>query len=115
MKISTVVELVLFCGTVYAATNCPPGNFCAWTEPQFQGQRANWAGDDELWESYIEIEDSSWSNQAISGPGIKDHVAIYSKPDGQGEMTLCLAPGQEVANNAAASDRGQSHKWVESC
>lgn len=111
MKISTIVSLVLFCRSVYAA-NCPSGYFCAWTEANYQGQRAAWAGDDILWEGFIAGGDSSWANHAISGPGIKDHVAIYS---GQGSITLCLAPGQEVAYNGAANGLGNSHVWVKEC
>ncbi|MFD7628842.1 peptidase inhibitor family I36 protein [Streptomyces sp. NPDC059851] len=101
-------------GTAGAA-DCPSGEFCAWEHAEFKGQRANWSGDDGWWESWIADEDSSWANHGISGPGIKDHVKVYSRAQQGGHMTICLTPGQEVNHNSAANDNGDSHTWAMSC
>ncbi|WAU86395.1 peptidase inhibitor family I36 protein [Streptomyces sp. Qhu-G9] len=101
--------------TPAGAADCPSGHFCAWTEANYDGQRANWHGDDGWWESFIESEDSSWANHGISGPGVKDHVKVYSRSHLGGHMTICLAPGQEVGYNGAANDGGSSHEWSMSC
>ncbi|MDH2388362.1 peptidase inhibitor family I36 protein [Streptomyces sp. HNM0663] len=98
-----------------AAADCPSGHFCAWEHTDFDGQRANWSGDDDWWESWIADEDSSWANHGISGPGIPDHVKVYSGAHQGGHMTICLAPGQEVGYSAAANDDGDSHTWAMSC
>lgn len=98
-----------------SAAECPSGNFCAWENADFGGQRANWSGDDGWWESWIADEDSSWANHGISGPGIKDHVKVYSSSGQGGDMTICLTPGQEVNYNGVANDRGDSHTWAMSC
>ncbi|MEV7617178.1 peptidase inhibitor family I36 protein [Streptomyces sp. NPDC089799] len=97
------------------AADCPSGEFCAWEHTDYQGQRANWSGDDGWWESWIADEDSSWANHGISGPGIKDHVQVYSSANQGGHMTICLTPGQEVNHNAAANDNGDSHTWSMTC
>ncbi|MFJ7339591.1 peptidase inhibitor family I36 protein [Streptomyces sp. NPDC101110] len=101
-------------GTAGAA-DCPSGEFCVWQNADFSGQRANWSGDDHWWESWIADTDSSWANHGISGPGIKDHVRVYSSASLGGHMTICLAPGQEVGHNGAANDQGDSHTWAMSC
>ncbi|MFJ4537273.1 peptidase inhibitor family I36 protein [Streptomyces tibetensis] len=101
-------------GTAGAA-DCPRGEFCVWQNADFSGQRANWSGDDRWWESWIADTDSSWANHGISGPGIKDHVRVYSSAGLGGHMTICLTPGQEVGYNGAANDRGDSHTWAMSC
>ncbi|KAI8873892.1 hypothetical protein GQ42DRAFT_160220 [Ramicandelaber brevisporus] len=98
-----------------AKANCPSGEFCAWTDANFGGQRFNWRGDDAEWEGFIPDNDSSWANHGISGPGIKDHVAVYSQPNFEGDVTICLGPGEEVSSNAVANDGGASHKWVMEC
>ncbi|RSS78845.1 peptidase inhibitor family I36 protein [Streptomyces sp. WAC06614] len=97
------------------AADCPSGHFCAWTDADFGGQRANWSGDDRWWESWIADEDSSWANHGISGPGIKDHVKVYRSAGLNGGMSICLAPGQEVGSNGTANDDGDSHTWAMSC
>lgn len=97
------------------AADCPSGEFCAWEHADYGGQRANWSGDDSWWESYIADEDSAWANHGISGPGIKDHVKVYSRSGQGGDMTICLTPGQEVASNGAANDKGDSHTWAMRC
>jgi hypothetical protein len=98
-----------------SAADCPSGHFCAWEHTEFQGQRANWHGDDGWWEGYIADTDSSWANHGISGPGIKDHVRVYEDAGQGGDMTICLAPGQEVSYNGVANDRGDSHTWAMGC
>ncbi|MEW2414682.1 peptidase inhibitor family I36 protein [Streptomyces sp. NPDC046866] len=97
------------------AADCPSGEFCAWEHADFKGQRANWSGDDGWWESWIADEDSSWANHGISGPGVKDHVRVYSSANQGGHMTICLTPGQEVNYNGVANDDGDSHTWAMSC
>ncbi|MBB4717132.1 hypothetical protein BJ965_007014 [Streptomyces luteogriseus] len=94
--------------TAEAATPSP-------AHADFSGQRANWSGDDGWWESWIADEDSSWANHGISGPGIKDHVKVYSSAGQGGQTTICLTPGQEVGHNGVANDRGDSHTWAMSC
>ncbi|MER5832634.1 peptidase inhibitor family I36 protein [Streptomyces sp. NPDC002130] len=101
-------------GTAGAA-DCPRGEFCVWQNANFSGQRANWSGDDRWWESWIADTDSSWANHGISGPGIKDHVRVYSRASLGGHMTICLTPGQEVGYNGAANDQGDSHTWAMGC
>ncbi|MEU6093166.1 peptidase inhibitor family I36 protein [Streptomyces sp. NPDC047085] len=102
-------------GVPAGVADCPAGEFCAWTEADYGGQRVDWSGDDESWEGSIADADSSWANHAVSGPGIKDHVKVYESADLGGAMTICLAPGQEVNYNTAANDRGGSHTWATSC
>ncbi|MQY14677.1 hypothetical protein SRB5_48530 [Streptomyces sp. RB5] len=97
------------------AADCPSGNFCAWENADYGGQRANWSGDDGWWESYIADADSSWANHGIEGPGIKAYVKVYEDAWQGGAMTICLAPGQEVNYNAVANDRGDSHTWAMGC
>ncbi|KPC58482.1 hypothetical protein [Streptomyces chattanoogensis] len=60
-------------------------------------------------------EDSSWANHGISGPDVPDHVKVYDGRELQGDVTLCLAPGQEVGYDSGANDRGSSHTWSVSC
>ncbi|MGW5613021.1 peptidase inhibitor family I36 protein [Streptomyces sp. NPDC003877] len=113
--------LLLAAGTPFttaapaAAADCPSGHFCAWENAGFQGQRANWHGDDGWWESFIADTDSSWANHGIEGPGIPAHVQVFEDAGQRGDMTLCLAPGQEVDYNGVANDRGDSHRWAMSC
>jgi hypothetical protein len=95
--------------------SCPSGQFCAWTDANFGGQRTNWSGDDHDWEDPIQDQDSSWANHGISGPGIKDHVQVYENPGLVGLGTVCLAPGQEIASNSWGNDSGDSHTWKMSC
>ncbi|MEU6624861.1 peptidase inhibitor family I36 protein [Streptomyces litmocidini] len=97
------------------AVDCPSGQFCAWEHADYQGQRANWQGDDGWWEGYIADNDSSWANHGIVGPGIPAHVQIFDGAWQGGDMTLCLAPGQEVSWNGVANDRGDSHRWAHGC
>ncbi|GGU41208.1 hypothetical protein GCM10010289_72640 [Streptomyces violascens] len=59
--------------------------------------------------------DSSWADHGVSGPGVKDHVKVYSARELSGHVTICLSPGQEVGCNAAANDQGASHTWTISC
>ncbi|MDT0390958.1 peptidase inhibitor family I36 protein [Streptomyces sp. DSM 41921] len=98
-----------------SAADCPSGHFCAWENADFQGQRTNWHGDDGWWESNIADADSSWANHGIVGPGIPAHVQVFENAGQRGDMTLCLAPGQEVTYNGVANDRGDSHRWAMSC
>ncbi|KAI9307795.1 hypothetical protein BJ944DRAFT_261367 [Cunninghamella echinulata] len=113
--ISVTVFSSLFFVKTSLAADCPSGQFCAWTDSNYGGQRVNWSGDDEWWENFIADNDSSWANHGISGSGVKDHVVIYSGPHFTGDVVLCLAPGQEVASDSLANDNGASHKWVTSC
>lgn len=92
--------------TPAGAAECPSGQFCAWEHSNFDGQRANRSGDDGWWESWLADEDSAWANHGISGPGVRDHVQVYSRAHQGGHMTICLAPGQEVSYNGAANDQG---------
>ncbi|GAA4892173.1 peptidase inhibitor family I36 protein [Streptomyces coeruleoprunus] len=85
------------------AADCPSGQFCAWEQADYQGQRANWTGDDDWWESYI------------VGPGVPSHVKVFEDASQGGDMTICLAPGQEISYNGAAGDRGDSHTWAHGC
>ncbi|MEU1200613.1 peptidase inhibitor family I36 protein [Streptomyces sp. NPDC005813] len=98
-----------------AAADCPSGEFCAWENANFAGQRANWSGDDGWWESWIADTDSSWANHGVSAPGVKDHVKVYEDAYQGGDMTICLTPGEEVGYNGVANDRGDSHTWAMSC
>lgn len=97
------------------AAQCPSGHFCAWTDANYGGQRANWSGDDHDWEPGIQDLDSSWANHGISGPGIKDHVQVYENPGLIGLGTVCLAPGQEIAHDGWGNDSGDSHTWTMGC
>ncbi|WP_329371810.1 peptidase inhibitor family I36 protein [Streptomyces sp. NBC_01483] len=101
--------------TPSGAADCLSGNFCVWENANFDGQRANWSGDDGWWESWIADTDSSWANHGIGGPGIKDHVKVYENAWQGGAMTICLGPGEEVGYNAVANDRGDSHTWSMGC
>ncbi len=49
------------------------------------------------------------------GPGIPAHVQVFEDAGHGGDMTLCLAPGQEVDYNGVANDRGDSHRWAMGC
>jgi hypothetical protein len=86
-------------GTASAA-DCPSGEFCVWENADFSGQRANWSGDDGWWESWIADGDSSWANHGISGPGIKDHVKVYSSAGQGGQMTICPPPARRSDTTA---------------
>lgn len=86
--------LLLFTGALTtagtaSAADCPSGEFCVWENAEFSGRRANWSGDDGWWESWIADGDSSWANHGISGPGIKDHVKVYSSAGQGGQPTAC--------------------------
>ena len=98
-----------------AAADCPAGDFCVWTGPDFTGQRFTFSGDEEEWDDALSQKDTSWVNHAQSGPGVKDHIVVYSGRDYKGGVTLCLAPGQEVSRNRAAADRGASSRWTAFC
>ncbi|MFI8169857.1 peptidase inhibitor family I36 protein [Streptomyces sp. NPDC086081] len=97
------------------AADCPSGHFCAWEHSDYQGQRANWHGDDGWWEGHIADADSSWANHGITGPGVPAFVQVYDDAWQGGQMTICLAPGQEVHWNGVANDRGDSHRWAHGC
>ncbi|WP_030670028.1 peptidase inhibitor family I36 protein [Streptomyces sp. NRRL B-1347] len=102
-----------------SAADCPSGNFCAWTDADFGGQRVSWSGDDDWWDTSIADEDSSWANHRVPGPGVKDHVRVYESaiqfPSTGGDMTICLRPGDEVRYNATANDRGDAHVGFMGC
>ena len=97
------------------AAACGSGNFCAWTDANYQGQKIEWTGDDGWWEGNIADQDSSWANHGISGPGVKDHVQVYENPGWVGLGTVCLAPGQEINADSWGNDSGDSHTWKMSC
>nr|WP_256256982.1 peptidase inhibitor family I36 protein [Streptomyces sp. MUSC 14] len=97
------------------AAECGSGNFCVWTDANFTGLKIEHSGDDHWWEGDMAWQDSSWANHGISGPGVKDHVKVYSGRELLGHVTICLAPGQEVGYNAAANDQGASHTWTTGC
>ncbi|MBC2876502.1 MULTISPECIES: peptidase inhibitor family I36 protein [Streptomyces] len=98
-----------------AAVSCRRGYFCVWTDANFTGMKIEHSGDDRWWEGDMNNHDSSWANHGVSGPGVKDHVKIYDGRELTGGVTLCLAPGQEVAYNGHANDRGGSHTWTMTC
>jgi hypothetical protein len=93
--------------------DCDPGDFCAWTDVNYEGQRLNWSGGDRWWESNIADEDSSWQNAAR--PGGLDTVQVYAGAWEDGPMTICLKPGQAVAHHDGANDEGDSHMWNDDC
>ncbi|WP_412074698.1 peptidase inhibitor family I36 protein [Streptomyces xanthophaeus] len=97
------------------AADCRRGYFCVWTEANFDGMKIEHSGDDRWWEGNMSNQDSSWVNHGVSGPGVKDHVKVYDGRKLLGGVTLCLAPGQEVAYNARANDKGSSHTWSSRC
>ncbi|MFI5566977.1 hypothetical protein ACIA6T_06305 [Streptomyces sp. NPDC051740] len=76
-----------------------------------------WKGDDEWREGGITDQDSSWADHGIPGAGAEDHVRVFEdvvqRPSTGGDMTICLAPGQEVDFNGAADDRADAHVWDE--
>ncbi|OIV36359.1 hypothetical protein BIV57_16670 [Mangrovactinospora gilvigrisea] len=121
--IGTVAAAAALCGGMLLAGSAPAGanavcrsgDFCVWTDANFQGMKIEHSGDDHWWEGDMFHQDSSWANHGISGPGVKDHVKIYNYRELLGDVTLCLAPGQEVGYNAGANDRGGSHTWTMSC
>ncbi|MCX4579614.1 peptidase inhibitor family I36 protein [Streptomyces sp. NBC_01571] len=120
LALSAAASLLALTGCLALATpagaaDCPSGNFCVWENANFDGQRANWSGDDGWWESWIADTDSSWANHGLSGPGVKDHVKVYENAWQGGAMTICLGPGEEVGYNAVANDRGDSHTWSMGC
>ncbi|MFF5426378.1 MULTISPECIES: peptidase inhibitor family I36 protein [unclassified Streptomyces] len=105
----------LAAATPAGAADCPSGHFCAWEHNDYQGQRANWHGDDGWWEGHIADADSSWANHGIVGPGVPSFVQVFEDAWQGGSMTICLAPGQEVHWNGVANDRGDSHRWAHGC
>ncbi|WP_324918475.1 peptidase inhibitor family I36 protein [Streptomyces sp.] len=96
-------------GSAHAAPDCNYGDFCAWTDANFEGQRFNWSGNDHWWEGNIADEDSSWENNGI--PGSYSYVGVWASAGESGGMTLCLGPGDEISHNAWANDSGDSHFW----
>ncbi|GAA2271844.1 hypothetical protein GCM10010145_53950 [Streptomyces ruber] len=97
------------------SADCRSGYFCVWTDANFDGMKIEHSGDDRWWEGDMSNEDSSWANHGVSGPGVPDHVKVYDGRELTGGVTLCLAPGQEVAYDGGANDRGSSHTWTTSC
>lgn len=119
--IATAALLVCLGGWAPAATAAPKdsgaaacrdGYFCVWTGVDYTGERFEFSGDDSFWEEALDGQDSSWANKLESGPNVRDHVIVYAK-DGKG--TICLAPGQAVASDKAANDRGSSHQITKDC
>ncbi|MET8677954.1 peptidase inhibitor family I36 protein [Streptomyces sp. NPDC004647] len=94
------------------AAGCGSGSFCAWTSPNYGGDKAEWTGDDSTWGAPINDNDESWANYGVSGPGVQDHVQVWN---GWGGRTICLAPGQAVGSNPGAANRGGAHTWEASC
>lgn len=109
MHVSMIIGIILFCGTVHAA-DCPAGDFCVWTEAEYKGKRVNFSRDVSNWEDGIKHRDSSWANHSI-----KDSVEVYSEPNFEGQVTICLPPGQEAPWGHIANRKGASHKFVSSC
>lgn len=97
------------------AAPCRSGYFCVWTDANFDGLKIEHSGDDRWWEGDMYHYDSSWANHGVSGPGVPDHVKVYSGRELTGRVTLCLAPGQEIGYDAGANDRGGSHTWSVRC
>ncbi|MFF4695266.1 peptidase inhibitor family I36 protein [Streptomyces chattanoogensis] len=106
---------VLATSATAQAAPCRSGYFCVWTDANFGGMKIEHGGDDHWWEGDMSDHDSSWANHGISGPNVPDHVKVYDGRELLGDVTLCLAPGQEVSYNASANDRGSSHTWSVSC
>ncbi|MGP3924690.1 peptidase inhibitor family I36 protein [Streptomyces sp. 8N616] len=94
------------------ARDCPPGEFCAWTLPDYKGEWGHWSGNADPWPEPIHDSDNSWVNHGFSNPGTPDHVKVWN---GWGVNTLCLAPGQEVPHNPDAKERGSAHTWEHRC
>lgn len=106
---------VLATSATAGAADCRSGYFCVWTDANFDGMKIEHSGDDRWWEGDMSDQDSSWANHGVSGPGVPDHVQIYDGRELSGDVTLCLAPGQEVAYDGGANDRGSSHTWTMGC
>lgn len=98
-----------------SAVDCPAGNFCVWTGPNFTGRRVALSSDESEWEDDVSHQDASWANHAQSDPGVKNHVAVYSGPNYTGSVTLCLGPGEEVSSSRSAAGQGVSSRWTMSC
>ncbi|MGK5552805.1 peptidase inhibitor family I36 protein [Actinomadura kijaniata] len=98
-----------------APSDCPLERFCAWTETNFTGARRGWSLSDAEWPDPIRNQDSSWANHLLSAPGVPAHVRVFNGPDFGGQVTICLAPGQEVAGNTGAGNKGESHRLVTGC
>ena len=106
---------VLATSTTAQAAPCRSGYFCVWTDANFEGMKIEHGGDDHWWEGDMFKHDSSWANHGISGPNVPDHVKVYEGRELLGDVTICLAPGPEVAYDSGANDRGGSHTWTVSC
>ncbi|MGA4960306.1 peptidase inhibitor family I36 protein [Streptomyces lavendulocolor] len=125
---SAAAAFLVLTGSLAAATpagaaDCPSGHFCAWEHADFQGQRANWHGDDGWWEGHIAGADSSWANHGIEGPGVPAFVQVFDDAWQGGAMTICLSPGQEV-NLASLISRNSvcrpvpeaaDDRWADGC
>ncbi|MFJ8014935.1 peptidase inhibitor family I36 protein [Streptomyces sp. NPDC096339] len=109
------VSAILATSAAAEAADCRSGYFCVWTDANFDGLKIEHSGDDRWWEGDMSDLDSSWANHGVSGPGVADHVKVYDGRELIGDVTLCLAPGQEVGYDAGANDRGSSHTWSKSC
>jgi Peptidase inhibitor family I36 len=111
--VATAAAIALPSAASAGKPDCPPGEFCAWTDAGYNGSRFNWSGDDNWWESNIADEDSAWQNSAA--PGGLDTVQVFAGAHQFNGQTICLGPGQRVAFRAGANDRGDSHQWDEDC
>ncbi len=95
-----LVATALSAGAVLAtsasaqAVPCGSGNFCVWTDANFQGLKIEHSGDDHWWEGDMAGHDSSWANHGISGPGVKDHVQVYFGPRAVGPCHHLSGPGR---------------------
>ncbi|GAB2579777.1 hypothetical protein GCM10027168_10780 [Streptomyces capparidis] len=84
------------------AADCPSGQFCAWEHDNFQGQRANWHGDDGWWESYIADADSSWANHGT----VRDQQPVRAIQSRSASSPASQSPAQAgTASRGSAAAR----------
>lgn len=93
-----------------SAATCS-GQFCAWLDIWFTGERWAWqSGNDEAdWAiSHASNKTSSWMNQAAFP------VWVYDT-HGFKDPLFCLQPNHQIPRNPDFSDKPNAHHFVTSC
>jgi hypothetical protein len=92
--------------------DCPQGQFCAWDNDGYVGNRIGWVGSDPNW------HDNGWGDRAQSiynngKSATRDDVMVYMDIN-YVNADLCVVRGDYF--DAGMNDNDySSHLWVDSC
>lgn len=119
LKVTAFAGIALFAATALpvatanaALGDCPQGYFCAWSEDDATGHRAQWSGNSSNWagQNMHDDADTIYNN---GSPATYDDVRVYLDVN-YGRQDICVTRGDYYDWSMDDNDY-DSHKWTQSC